>query len=304
MNTVNEQNFEYLSNQLKYIGFGETLRPALKDAMENATKVGEKQFALAYVPDFDKERTAVTLQFKQSESSDRFFFNRFNVAVKNEQFPDGVKQGFTVPPFDRREENITLKMGYNLTDGRPALVVKQDANKEAFSAWAQLDFNKQKQNGDFEMRLFNKNYGFDLEKVLVNYPIKELDTPAYKESLIQSLQRGNLQSVTFKNSNEEQKLFISPDIKLAALKVYDQDKQRVPLQYLVDKQFIGKDLSDRLTQQIANLREKMQSPNLDGRQKELLSNYLKEPSSKQDIKLSSEQVQKPSQHLRPRNRLT
>src|SRR3954463_10210828 len=132
---VNEQNFEYLSKQLKYTGFGETLRPALKEAMENAAKAGEKQFSLAYVPDFDKDRTVATLQFKQSESTDRFFFNRFNVVVKNEQFPDGVKQGFNVPSFDRREENITLKMAYNLTDGRPAQVVRQDANKEAFSAW-------------------------------------------------------------------------------------------------------------------------------------------------------------------------
>ena len=43
------------------------------------------------------------------------------------------------------------------------------------------------------MKQYHTNYGFDLEKTLGNYPIKELANPQYKESLIDSLHRGNLQ---------------------------------------------------------------------------------------------------------------
>lgn len=49
-----------------------------------------------------------------------------------------------------------------------------------------------------------------------------------KERLLQSLQRGNLQSVTFVGKDgKTEKLFISPDIPLGALKVYDENKTRI-----------------------------------------------------------------------------
>jgi len=47
------------------------------------------------------------------------------------------------------------------------------------------------------MKQYTKNYGFELENVLAKYPIKELANEQYKQSLIDSLHRDNLQKATF-----------------------------------------------------------------------------------------------------------
>jgi hypothetical protein len=250
---VNEENFEYLSKQLKYKGFGESLQPALNEAMQK----GEKLFTLGHVPEFAKENATATLHFKQSDTSDRYFFNRFSIQVKNDQFPDAAQQSFNV--YNENKGN-TLKEAYNLMEGRPVFMKLEDKAKQEFEAWGKLNFKEQTSNGNFKMDLFNKNYGYDLEKVLSNYPIKELQTPSYKEGLLKSLERGNLQSVTFMADGKEEKLFISPDIKVGALKVYDLDQKRVPLQTLVEKQFIGTEFAERLKQQIAGLQQKQEVP--------------------------------------------
>ncbi len=84
----------------------------------------------------------------------------------------------------RLENKYTLKEGYNLLAGRP--VFKDLVNQEGheYQAWVKLNFKNALNNGNYEMKQYHTNYGFDLEKTLGNYPIKELANPQYKSSLL------------------------------------------------------------------------------------------------------------------------
>jgi len=96
---------------------------------------------------------------------------------------------------------------------------------------------------------------------LAKLPIKELTNEQYKKSLIESLNRGNLQKVTFVDGNgKEKKLFISPSITLGSLNVYDLNKQRVPTETLVEKHFIGKELAADLKERVTQKKTQTQTP--------------------------------------------
>jgi hypothetical protein len=134
-------------------------------------------------------------------------------------------------------------------------------------------------NGNYEMKQYHTNYGFDLEKTLGHYPIKELTNSKYKESLMDSLHRGNLQKATFVGPDgKEEKLYIAPNITFGALNVYDQSKQRLPTETLVEKQYIGKELAEKLTERVAQQQQKNPTP-----QKET------EETPKQEVKKTQRQ---------------
>ncbi|ANI88274.1 hypothetical protein A9P82_02510 [Arachidicoccus ginsenosidimutans] len=152
-----------------------------------------------------------------------------------------------------------MKEGYNLLSGRP--VHKQLVSKEGrpFEAWVKLDMKSKLANGNYETNFFTDKYGFSLEKTLKEYPIKELSNTKYTISLIESLHRGNLQSATFvQKDGTEEKLFISPNIKMSSLNVYDENKKLIPVQQLVETNLISKDSGERLLQSEKQRQEQKQ----------------------------------------------
>ena len=55
-------------------------------------------------------------------------------------------------------------------DGR--FVNKDLANKEGqiYNAWIQMDFKQSDDNGNFKLKQYHQNYGYDLEAVLSKVP--------------------------------------------------------------------------------------------------------------------------------------
>ncbi|HTE25721.1 hypothetical protein [Flavitalea sp.] len=94
---------------------------------------------------------------------------------------------------------------YNLLAGRS--VHKNLVSKEGneYEAWVKLNFKNRLDDGNHEMKQCTKKYGFELENVLSKYPIKELTNEQYKQSLIDSLHRGNLQKATFVDKDDGKK---------------------------------------------------------------------------------------------------
>ena len=84
------------------------------------------------------------------------------------------------------------------------------------------------------MKQFHQNYGYDLAKTLATHPIKELSDSQQKENLIQSLERGNRQSVTLKMNGKEQKVFIEASPQFKSLNFYDVNLKRVNSQKLYE----------------------------------------------------------------------
>ncbi|MBC7886667.1 MAG: hypothetical protein H7Z13_02175 [Ferruginibacter sp.] len=226
---MNEKNFDYLNKQIKFTGFGEGHSDELKDKIQQQTP----EFTIFHQQDFGKDNTVATLQFKKSDDSDMYFFNRFNLLVKNEQQSDPVKQTFYI---SNKEDNITLKEAYNLMNGRAVNKELSTKEGEKYNAWLQLDFKAIDKNGNYETKRFHQNYGYDLEQTLGKHPIKELSNEVDKGRLMESLQRGNRQSVTFQNEGKEQKVFIEAAPQFKSLNFYDVNMKRINAQTLYEKQ--------------------------------------------------------------------
>jgi hypothetical protein len=57
--------------------------------------------------------------------------------------------------------------------------------------------------------------------VLARYPIKELETTKQKEELLKSLEKGNVQAVTFTKEGKEERMFIEANPQFKTLNLYD-----------------------------------------------------------------------------------
>jgi hypothetical protein len=228
LSIMNEKNFDYLSNQLKYTGFGEDLQSQLKEKMQKQ----EPQFTLNFQKDYGKDQTVATLHFRKSDESEMYFFNRYSLLLKNDQHTDPLKQTFYI---GNKDDNVTLKEAYNLMSGRA--VHKELSNKEGekYKAWLQVDFKETDANGNYKMKQFHENYKYDLPATLANHPIKELSSETDKQRLIESLERGNRQSVTLTVHGREQKVFIEAVPQFKSLNFYESSGQRIRTDQLYQK---------------------------------------------------------------------
>lgn len=219
-NTMIEKNYDYLSNQLKYTGFGEDLQAQLREKMQKQ----EPQFTLTFQKNYGKDETVATLQFRKSDENEMYFFNRYNLFLKNEQHKEPIRQTFYI---GNNDANITLKEGYNLLSGRA--VYKEVSNREGekYNAWLQLNFKEPDANGGFKLKSYNDNYGYDLKATLEKHPIKELLDETGRQRLIESLERGNRQSVTLSVSGKDQKVFIEAVPQFKSLNFYEVSGQRL-----------------------------------------------------------------------------
>jgi hypothetical protein len=210
---------------LKRTGFEDTLNEVLRKNMEKQVP----EFTLYMQKDYGTDNVKASLHFKKSDESEMFFFNRYDLQLKKEENEEAIKQTFYP------DKKITLKEGYNLLDGRAVhktLTTKED---QKYAAWLQLDFTKNTESGNYQFKQYHQNYGYDLEKVLSKYPIKELSNEKFKEALIKSLERGNLQSATFLLAEKEQKIFLTPNLAFKTLNAFNDNMQKISLSELMQK---------------------------------------------------------------------
>lgn len=216
---MNEKNFDYIKDQIKFTGFGEGLENELKEKMQKQTP----EFQIAHKAKFGNNDLVAVLHFKKSDQTDIYFFNSYQISLKPEQSSEALEQTFYI----NKENNITLKEAFNLMNGRA--VNKDLTNKEgeAYNAWVQMDFKQTDNNGNYKMKHFHQNYGYDLNSVLAKHPIKELSNEQDKTRLVDSLQKGNRQSVTFMQGGNEQKQFIEANPQFKTINIYDSNMQRL-----------------------------------------------------------------------------
>lgn len=219
---MNEENYEYLSKQILKTGFGEGHRDKLKENMQSATP----EFSIFHSQDFGRDNTVATLHFRKSDDSERYFFNRFTLLLKNEQHPEPIKQTFNQYYM---QDNVTLKEGYNQLSGRAVFREFTPKEGEKYKAWEVLDFKNVDKSGNYETK---KYYRLDLERELDKFAVKEMLTDPEKKYLMESLQRGNRQSATVLIAGEEKKVFIEAAPQFKSLNFYDSDMKRINTQSL------------------------------------------------------------------------
>ncbi|CAC9974431.1 hypothetical protein [Flavobacterium panici] len=219
-NTMNQKNLEYLKDQLKYTGFGETFDQDLKEKMMQ----GEKEFKIIREGVYGTDSMNATLNFKKSDQSDMYFFNSYHVNLQKENSKEALEQTFYI---NSNGGNITLKEAYNLMEGRSVNKDLRNKDGELYNAWISINFKETDSNGSFKLNQYHQNYGYDLESSMTKHSIKELGTPKFKEDLLNSLKKGNLQSVTFVVGGVESKMYIEANPQFKTIKVYDQNMERI-----------------------------------------------------------------------------
>lgn len=216
---MNEKNVEYLKDQLKYTGFGDAMENALKENIQN----GKPEFKLDHEIKYGTDTVLTSLNFKKSEQSDMYFFNSYDMATQKEGRPIEFSQTFYI----NRDNNITAKEAYNLMEGRSVNKDLKNKEGEVYNAWIKFDFKEADEKGNFKLNHYHQNYGYDLEASLAKHSIKELETPKYKEDLMNSLKKGNIQSATFVIGGEERKQYVEANPHFKTVNVYDASMQRI-----------------------------------------------------------------------------
>ncbi|MDN5287454.1 MAG: hypothetical protein JWR38_3728 [Mucilaginibacter sp.] len=241
---INMQNYDYLKNQVKYTGFGEALDQELKD------KLGQQQpaFQIRHQSKFGQDEVNSTLNFEKSKNSELYFFNSYELSVKQPQSGDILKQTY----FIGKENNITLKERYNMLNSRAVFKAFNKLEKvgegeearfkptdETYKSWATLNFKETDAQGNFLMRkLF-----WDHEKMLAKFPVKELTDSYEKDRLVASLEKGNVQKATVVQNGQEIKVSIAANPLNKTFDFYDADMQRISVKQMqAQKLEIGNDL--------------------------------------------------------------
>ncbi|NRF41097.1 hypothetical protein [Pedobacter foliorum] len=227
---MNKKNVEFLKDQIKYTGFGEGYESQLNE------KIGKelKEFQLLNRTEFGNDVVISRLDFSRSESSDLYFFNRYELTFRPEHSEQLMSQTFQIG----KENNITQKEAYNLLSGRSVfkeytkmekdvILDKYIATGEKYNAWTQLNFKETDKYGNYKFQTFGDNYGFDLLQTLQKLPIAELGEETTAERLLQSLQKGNLQSVNLVENGQLQQHFVAANPRFKCIDVYDMNRNKL-----------------------------------------------------------------------------
>lgn len=228
---MNNENLQYLSDNIKYMGFGENLKADLEKNMNE----GKDGFQLHYQAEINKKPFEATLNFRKSDSSDMYFFNNYNATLDK---ANGEKMEQTF--YLNKGKGITTKEAFNLLEGRA--VHKELVTKEGqpYKAWIQLDTGTKDRNNNFEIKQYHENYGFDLKAAVMKFAITELKDPEKEKVLMQSLQKGNLQSVTIEKDGSSHKMFIEADPQFKKVNLYDTNMKLVAKESIEISQSVGK----------------------------------------------------------------
>lgn len=213
-----EKNLDYLKSNIRNHGFGETLGPALEEKM----KTGVAEFTLPFKTEVNKKEMEATLYFKKSESTEMYFFNKYDTRLKSEK-DETMAQTFYI----NNGWGVTLKEAYNLLNGRAVHKELTPKEGDKYHAWIQLDFSAKDGHGNYERKQYHQNYGYDLKEALSFYPIKEMVKEQDAKDLVRSLERGNVQMVTLEVPGKDVKVFIEANPQYKSINLYDNQMKRL-----------------------------------------------------------------------------
>lgn len=77
INVMNNENFQYLTDNIKYMGFGENLKPDLEKNMSE----GKAEFQLHFAAEINKKPFEAKLNFRKSDTTDMYFFNNYHASL-------------------------------------------------------------------------------------------------------------------------------------------------------------------------------------------------------------------------------
>jgi len=209
---MNENNLKFLKDNLEKLGFG----TQLNDPLEKLIITQQPDIVLKCEAERLGEKVDYELHFRKSSSSDMYFFNRYTAGIDKGE--ESRVQSFNISGVN----NVHAGEAFNLIAGRPVQKELYTQDGERYEAWLKLDFSSQEKYG-FKMESFSNKYGFDLEKTLEKFPIKELDHPEYKAQLLSELKAGDLVTVHMQKEGQDIPVRIEPNLRWRTLVLRDTD---------------------------------------------------------------------------------
>ena len=223
METKKEFNqTDYLKNQMKYLGFGESEQ--LHKDLEKGINSKKQEFEIKTTSDktLPGNKAEFALKFNKSENGG-VFLNSYDAKLTKENGEE-ITQNFRV----NRENSFTAKEAINLMEGRSVKIEfhnpKSDQQETAF---VQFNFDEPKtEKGNYMFQNFYQNYGVDTEKIVEKSNLI-FDKPEYKDHTIKSLEKGNIVKVKFDFDDKimEGKAVLNPQYR--NLNLYDNDMNRI-----------------------------------------------------------------------------
>ena len=162
------------------------------------------------------------MNFCKSDTSNMYFFNNYHASLEKAK-DEKAEQTF----YLHKGKGVTGKEAFTLLDGRS--VHKKLVTKESqpYKAWIQLDFENKSKNNNFEVKQFHEKYGLDLKAAVEKFSITDLKEHDKEKALMQSLQKGNVQSVTIEKDGNGHKMFIEADPQFKNVNLYDSNMKLV-----------------------------------------------------------------------------
>lgn len=214
-NTMNTENLDYLKKNLLNLGFGEKVN----DEMEKLIKAKVTEFSLTTEQEYNGRKMDYTLHFKAGDQNDMYFLNRYEA--------HHLEQDRAQTLYINKGHGVTAKEAFNLLEGRSVEKKLYNKENEPYTAWLKLDFKQKDERGNHMLNKFSEGYGYDLEKTLSQYPVKELDNSQQKEELLRSLRKGNAQQVTIEKDGNSQKYYLAAEPQYKQINIYDSQLKSV-----------------------------------------------------------------------------
>lgn len=209
-NKKTEKNSQALYQQVQRAGF-----PDLSARIDELIKQGQEQFSVPvsyYLS--DKERLDHQLSFVKDQSG-LYQFEGYKSTLYNESKPDEKKQQY----FSMRNGyELSITESYNLLSGRCI---------QKGGTWMQLDFNDKDPHGNYRVKQFHPDYGYDLDKVLQQLPLKELLNKGEADKLQEALKNGSRMSVTFVKDGNEHRFYIEANPQFKSVNIYDEHSRKI-----------------------------------------------------------------------------
>jgi hypothetical protein len=206
----------YLRDDMKYLGFGDNA--LLDQQLEVQTEGTAEGFELYTDAYFDEDtRLEAKLYFRHSDKEDRYFFNKFDALLL---YPEEPARNRAQTFYVFKGRGVTFKESFNLLQGRSVYKNMINLEGEKYKAWIRLDFGEKDLHDNYKIKQYGLRYGYELEKVLEKYPIRELQQEKTKAELYRSLQRGNRQSVTFDKQTKSEKMYIEANPVFKTINIY------------------------------------------------------------------------------------
>jgi hypothetical protein len=247
---MNEQSFDYVKNQLFYLGFGDEIAKPLREKMEQ----NHTEFTLPHSRKFGQDETSSILHFSKGDQKDKdmTFFNRADITLKQ-----SGKEDLTQTFFYGKEFNYTLQERYNMMDGRFAYreqpkvepkevngEIKMRPTGETYFAWRGLDFKEADGFGNFNPKVLF----WDHEKELQKYPIKNIAERYDRSRIMRPLEKGNKADVTLLRDGQETAAKVVANPRMMRLDFYDSNGQSLIIRK-VEKQAIDQTQKVEITPQ-------------------------------------------------------